>query len=308
MFVTSRQNPLINPWFSFVLVLLLLLMPTTGSALMGAPSPWLRELCDGDSGETPVGQAQIIRFGMTSAAYQSLLDVFAPRGYEAVWVDGYNVGSNVFFNAILDRGAVRPWVTHFNQTGEAFQQTLNARIDEGYRLVHVDMYSSDGTLLYASIFVQDAGPAWRVEFGRTIDRFNEIVDPFIENGFRIANLAMVEVDGTLFWTSLLDQEAVGRWVAIFGMTTDEYQTQIEAQRDDGLLLYYLSVYDLDGQPRFNAVWDERPYGMWRTVYDLSASGLQAEIDAAVGAGQYTRFVAGYRNGASANFSGLWTEE
>ncbi len=307
MLIGLRQLP-INPGFGCVLVFVLLMMPATGSALKGASAPWLRKLCDGDGGITPQRPEQVIRYGMTSTAYQSLLDTYAPLGYEAVWVDGYNVGPNVFFNAILNRRASRPWATYFNQTGDAFLQTLREKIDEGFRLVHVDMYPDNGQLLYASIFIDEPDTVWFVSFGQTIDHFNEEFDGLIDEGYRIANLVFVEVGGTLFVTTLYDQEPVGRWVAAWGMTADEYDAELDAQRDEGLLLHYLHGYDLNGEPRFIAAWDERPYGRWQTKFHLSAQQLQAEIDAAVDAGRRTRFLAGYRNGKAANFSGLWTEE
>ena len=289
----------------FIIALFLLFIPpSTGLACFkDAPVAWVRELCGG----SPQPTEQVVEYGLTFNAYQALLEELANLGYQPVWVDAYNVGSDVFFNAIFDNRRDVLWWVYFGQSGEAFQQTLDTLGNEGYRLVHVDLYQDLGQLRYTSIFVQEPGSTWRVRFNIFDEQFEQQIDSFIDEGFRLRNLSFVVLDGVRYAVALYDQDDIGLWWVSWGMDSDEFQAQFEAQRAEGRWLHYLDAHTIDGIPRFNAIWDERPYGNSQTWYNMTAEQLQSQIDTAAAAGQFTRIITGYYDGNAVQFGGLWAE-
>ena len=297
-----------SPIHIALIVFLLCIVPSIGLAVKGAPTRWLQELCESaPSMKEPVPQH--LRFGKSASNFEGLANEMGAAGFRPTWVDGYSVGNNVFFNAIFEANPRdQIWMSYFGQSGEQLKRSVDTLIEDGYRLVHIDMYLDQGQLRYTSIFVKEPGPLWTLYFGQPAEAFSQIASRVTQDGFRIKNLSSVRVNGNLIRTGLFDQEDVGRWQAYPDLTQEELEATVREERVAGRVIHYLDAYEVNGSPRFNVVLDERLYRNGTRLDQLSSDQFQVEANAVFAAGLYARIVTGYHDGNAARFTGLWTEQ
>ena len=94
---------------------------------------------------------------MTSSTYQEKFDHYRSKGYRLQYIDGYAVGSSARFAAIWEKGKGFPLKARHNMTTLEYQQARIKYPKQGYRLIHVDGYSVDGTPHFAAIWEKKPG-------------------------------------------------------------------------------------------------------------------------------------------------------
>ncbi len=74
-------------------------------------------------------------------------------------------------------------------------------------------------------------------------------------------------------------------------------------------LVYLDAYNIGGKPRSSGIWYKSApnYNSWWEKHHLSASQFQTEYNAMLKKGYLTRCIAGYSDGGSARFEGIWSK-
>jgi murein DD-endopeptidase MepM/ murein hydrolase activator NlpD len=255
------------------------------------------------------GLAEVARHGIPAASYQTVITDITAAGYRPVWVDGYEDGASVYYNAIFRPADGYAWVARHGLTGAQYQAEIDNWVDvQGYRLLQVDSYLSNGAVRYAAIFTKKPGPAWTAYHGRTAAEHQSLFNSYANSGYRLVNASVVSVAGQRYFTALYDKASVGGWVAKQAIPASLYQAEVDAQRANGLSLQYLNTYLHDGAVYYSAVWDSDPYGGWAARHAQSAAQYQGEYEYWTGVGLLTRFVTGYSVGGVHRFAGLWTQQ
>lgn len=258
----------------------------------------------------PPGWAEVSHHGIPQASYQTIFDRATQAGYRPVWVDGYEVQGQTFFNAIFRPNAGAPaWIARHAMTAAQYQTEFNTHTANGYRLLNLASYMSGSEIRYAAIFVKAAGGAWTAYHGLTADahqaRFNELSG----QGYVPVNVSVVSVNGQRSYAAFYEKKAVGSWLLKSFLTSDEYQQEWNANAAAGRRVAYLSAYNHNGSVRFSALFQQTNIeGNEATTvgrHNLTASGYQSEYDTRLSDGHLTRCVAGYAVGAAANFAAIW---
>ena len=225
-------------------------------------------------------------------------------GYRPVFVDGYDVGGSLFFNATF-RPSVHPWVARHGLTGAQYQDLFDELTDDGFRLHQVDSYLDGGSVRYAAIFEKRPGPRFAAFHGFTDTEYGDRLDELAADGFVAINVSTVEIGGQLFWTALFEQVAVTGWT-VESVPVIVYQDTFDANVDAGRIPIYVHGFSAPGGPFLTGIWVDPVGGSTAAVHGLSAGDYQTEWDANTGAGRLTRAVTGYDDsGGNARFAAVW---
>jgi len=251
---------------------------------------------------------QIVQFGIPQSQYQAVFQNINAAGYRPVWVDGYDVFGDVYFNVIFDKSSAGPWEARHDLNGQEYNDFVNLYDDLDYRLIHVDSYRDGNTIRYAAIMVKDGGPTWTAYHGKTVSQHQSSFNALTGFGYRAVNISLVEIGSTLYVTALYDKKNVGGWVAQADLTSGQYQTAFNNWTGQGLNLAYLDVYLDGGVPMFSAIWDSTQYNNWVARHDRDAGTFQNDFNTWSNAGYLMNIITGYRNGFEHNFAGYWVKD
>jgi Bacterial tandem repeat domain 1 len=251
------------------------------------------------------GFAEIARHGIPANEYQFAFDHITESGYRPVWVDGYEVNGDNYFNAIFRPADGAPWAARHGLNATQYQDEFDLRKSQGYRPLQVESYTDGAVIRYAVIFVKQAGPEWVAYHGRTVDEHQELFDALTRAGFRPINNSVVAPGGQLSYTTLYERKYVGSFIARSFLTSGEYQNEYDANKAAGRQLVYLNAYEYAGDVRFTAIWHAAVAGVPAARHGLTGAQYQDEWEHWTGLEYLTRCVTGYGARAGAHFAALW---
>lgn len=98
------------------------------------------------------------------------------------------------------------------------------------------------------------------------------------------------------------------WVARHGMTSAQYQSEFNTWTSQGFRLTHVSGYDVAGQPRFAAIWEQKPGPAWVARHAMTPAQYQSEFNTWVGLGYRLVVVDGYEVGGTDRYAALWEQK
>lgn len=252
------------------------------------------------------GFIEVARHGMAAECYQDVFNQITSEGYRPVFVDAYDAGGDLFFNATF-RPAGPASVARHGLTGSEYQELFDDLTEDGFRLHQVDSYPDGGGVRYAAIFEQRAGPPFAAFHGLTDAEYGDQFDALANVGYVAVNVSTVEVGGQLFWTGLFEQVAVNAWTTETVSAAD-YQATFDNHVAAGRIPIYVHGFSTGAGPYLTGIWVNPIGGSTGAVHGLSAADYQAAWEANTGAGRLTRAVTGYDGGGgTAVFAAVWRD-
>jgi hypothetical protein len=254
----------------------------------------------------PPGWGEVTHFGVPAGSYQTVFNHATASGYRPVWLDGYEVQGNTFFNVIFHPSA-GAWIAKHAMNATQYQDEFTAATNAGYRLTNLTSYVDGGAVSYAAIFDKVAGPAWRAYHALGGADHQQRFDAWTKEGYRPVNISMTAKGGVALFAAFYVQQDVGAFVHLGGLTSSEYQTAWTTQTGAGRRLAYLNAYQDGAGARFSAIFQEKTPGSGGTVgrHDLTTQQFQTEYDQQLAAGLATRAVVGYEVQGAARLAGMW---
>jgi hypothetical protein len=250
------------------------------------------------------GFIEVARHGIAADCYQDLFNQITSGGYRPVFVDGFDVDGDLFFNATF-RPAGPASVARHGLTGVDYQELFDDLTGSGFRLHQVDSYPASGSVRYAAIFEQRAGPPFAAFHGLTDADYGQAFADLANDGYVAVNVSTVELGGQLFWTGLFEQVPVNGWTTETVSAAD-YQTTFDNNVAAGRLPIYVHGFSTGAGPYLTGIFVDPMGGGTSAVHGFSAAQYQTAWEASTGAGLLTRAVSGYDNGAgTAVFAAVW---
>jgi CubicO group peptidase (beta-lactamase class C family) len=253
------------------------------------------------------GSCEYTRYGVPATEYQAVFDEAVSAGYRLEWVDGYTEGGRVHFNAIFrtDEPAVE-WVSHHNLTDAAYQRQFDRYVSEGYSLTHVDSYAVGRGVRYAAVWTK-SGDAFTAYHGKTTAAHQAAFDSLTKQGWRPSVISVTSAGGAPRYTALYTRRPIGRFEARSSLTPRQYQDAFDRNVAAGRHLHYLNGYTHRGEPRFTAIWAEKPLApTFRARHGLTGGRYERTWRDALGDGATTRAITGYEDGGVTRFAAYWT--
>jgi CubicO group peptidase (beta-lactamase class C family) len=247
----------------------------------------------------------VARHGMTSAQYQAEFNTLVGQGYRLVDVSGYDVGGQARYAAIWDKSAGPAWAAVHGLTSDQYQARFNSLVALGFRPVRVHGYTVAGQDYYAAIFEKSAGVAWVARHHLSNAQYQATFTSLTAQGYRLIDVSGYSLGGQDFYTAVFDKSAGPAWVARHGMTSAQYQAEFNALVGQGYRLVDVSGYDVGGQARYAAIWQQLAGPPWAARHGLTAAQYQAEFNNLVGQGYRPLRVSGYTVAGQDYYAAIW---
>jgi hypothetical protein len=251
------------------------------------------------------GWVELAKHGVPASDFKFTFSHIKHSGYRPVWIDGYEVNGNNFFNAIFRPADGTTWSAKFGLNSEQYQDEFDLRIPQGYRPLQVESYPDGNTVRYAVIFVQEDGPLSTAYHGVSAAQHQAAFNLLFDQGYIPRNVSVVSLGVVRYYTAYYEKVSFGSLIAHSFLTPGEYQTQSEANAAVGRDLVYVNAYNHSGGVRFSAIWKSPTPGVSISRHDKTTAGYQDEYEHWTGLGYLTRCVTGYEDNNGARFAALW---
>ncbi|WP_454831106.1 peptidoglycan DD-metalloendopeptidase family protein [Pseudoxanthomonas wuyuanensis] len=256
-------------------------------------------------GNLKPGAKEVARHGVPARDYQCLFDQAVNAGYALEWIDGFDVGGNVYYNAVFRPKGNAGWAAFHGLTAAQHQQRFNEYTGKGYRPHQVESYLGQGGVRYAAIYRKQSGPAYSAYHGLDTNAHQARMDALTKDGYRPRNVSVVSSGSQRRYTALYEKADIGSWQAKSQLSAAEYQQAFNSNAQHGRQVVYLNAYVHRGQPYFSAIWSSKANGPYKARHGLSSAQYQSEWQGNTSAGLLTRDVTGYSSGGSARYAAIW---
>lgn len=260
--------------------------------------------------EYPTNWGEVCRFGVPENIYQQEFDKAWTCGYYPIWVDGYDVGGKTYFNVIFRPSTNVSWVARHNMDGTSYQSEFNKWEKAKYRLININSYLLKGKIRYAAVWKYDNSVKWFAYHGRTLAWHENNFEKHWKAGWVPANVSCVYSGGNTYVTALWEKKNTGGFYLRPSMSLQEFVNAFKQYTNkEKFKLVYLDAYVKNGSPRLSGIWYKNApnYNSWWEKYHLSANQFQTEYNSMLNNGYLTRCIAGYNDGGTARFEGIWSK-
>lgn len=201
------------------------------------------------------GSAWVARHGMNAGAYQGAFNQYSAQSYRPLDISASSIGFGTgTFAALWGKGG-GPWVARHGLTSAQYQGAFNKFTGQGYRLVDVEGYTTQGGVVrYAAVWEKKGGPAWLARHGLSSGQYQAAFNKAVGQGYRL-----VHVDGYLTpagvrYAAIWERRKGPAWVARHGLTSGQYQGAFNKHVGQGYKLVHVSGYWDGAQLRYAAIW------------------------------------------------------
>jgi hypothetical protein len=258
--------------------------------------------------EVRPGASEYTRAALADGSFQAIFDAAVNCGYEMAWNDGYDRNGTAMFNVVFrpDNTAVAV-ASHRRLTAAELDDKISQYVgQQGYRLVHLDVYNIGTAVRYASIFKKGAGvPTTSTYHGASAATHQAAFNNYTAAGWRPRVISATSVNGTLTYGAIYTYGSIGSYQALSSQTAADYQTNYTANKDAGRRLIYLNSYVHNGAPRYTAIWASSAPADVFARHGMSAASLQAWWENQTGAGKSTGAITGIHLDGATQFAAYW---
>jgi hypothetical protein len=209
------------------------------------------EAVDGP-GEVRSGEDEVLRYGMPYHNYSCFLRRASDAGYQPVWIDFFNVGKDLYVNAVM-RPKLNAWQARSQMDGDGFSSQNTALKAQGYRLTQLESYLDGKDVRYAALWEKASLPPTQVYRGYSAAEHQRQVDSLKARGYRPRSVSVVSTRSGEQYTAVWEQ-AGGGWSLRSAMSPAEYTALAAENHAKGLEVVYLNAYVKDDRPYLSAVW------------------------------------------------------
>jgi hypothetical protein len=256
----------------------------------------------------PPGWGEITRSGIPDADFQTEFNKVTGSGYRMVWVDGFNVGGNTYFNMVFHPNDGTEWQAEVGLDATHYQIEFDKWKNAGYRPLHVETFLNGGNVLYAGIWVKSGGPAWSAYHGRSAADHQSKFDALTKQGYVPLVVSAVEASGGLLYTALYEKRDVGGFILSGALNFHDYQTQTDANIKAGRRPASLNAISNGNNPLMLGLWEQKASANFVARHGLTPAQYQAEYNQFLSQGFMTHAVSGCDDGnGNALYSSLWSK-
>jgi len=202
------------------------------------------------------------------------------------------------------------WVTRHGLTSSAYQTEFDKWVDKGYRLTYVSGHQQSGVdggreARYNAIWEKTEGVDWYAKHDMSAAQYQAAVDEAERKGFQPVMVDAFNVGSQVVFVAMFEK-AQSNWVARHGMTSDEYQQEADVLVDEkGYRIRHVSGYEVEGQARYAAIFDQSPSPNWAARHAMTSDGYQQEFDDLASQGFAPVVIDGFFVNGTEYFTAIW---
>lgn len=252
-----------------------------------------------------LGAARIMRPKVQFEDNQKEFNYMLANGYRPISRSGWNDGTNAYFSVVYEQGWSVNWIDRSFLDEQGFDDLMVQLINANWRPISIDSFVHNGVMRYSVLGDSSAGPDWTAYRSNSPSAHQTNFNTLVGQGYRPVSITPEQLNGNLEVTALYDKAAVGAWAAWYGDDSAGYQQRVNDQAALGRYPKFINVYDVNGTPRFSAVWDSVGFNGYVARHDISQSTLESQDAQWTGQGLALQLVSGYENGGTTDFAAFW---
>lgn len=205
-------------------------------------------------------QAAVItrtRHGMTSSEYQGEYDDLRARGHQLKAVTGLSspAGSAATtLAAVWNDGSWRGYHTHHDMTASGYQAKADEYGADGYKLIYVTGYASNGSSRYAAIWSKHTERVQTARHNLPSSQYQPTFDALKLEGYRIAHVNAHEAGTQTYFAGIWVKEPGYEPTGRHDMSPSTFEETCKQLAREDQRLTCLSGYREDGASQYAAIW------------------------------------------------------
>lgn len=123
-------------------------------------------------------------------------------------------------------------------------------------------------------------------------------------GMRPVSVSGYTVGGSERYAAVYEKKGGPAWVTKHGLSSADYQAQIDALAKDGYKIAFISGYEVNGQVKYAGIWEKRNVG-YIARHGQNAAQMQDEFDKNTKNGYRLVFITSYEAGNKAYYASIY---
>src|SRR5215831_649745 len=211
------------------------------------------------------------------------------------------------YAAIWEQRGGSSWEARHGLNSAQYQQAFDQLLGEGYRLVVVSGYSINGEERYAAIWEQRSGSPWQARHGLNSAQYQQAFDQLLGQGYRLTHVSGYSINGEDHYAAIWEQRSGSPWQARHGLKSAQYQQAFDQLLNEGYRLVHVSGYNINGEDRYAAIWEQRDGPAWQARHGLNSAQYQQAFDQLFGDGYRLVRVSGYSINGEERYAAIWEQ-
>ncbi len=241
----------------------------------------------------------VIKLQVSSKKLCPLVEVLRSQGYRIVWIDGYQVSGQTFFNLIFKQNSIsEPLVPKYDLTLTELTSCLDKAKQDGLKPTHIDVYDINHQGVrdqrYALVLDCNDGVAWQFLARVPEAEYTTTCQNLKNHGLHVRlQCPFVEGNGaSLFIAALFEATSAEPWPKL-NLTIENYEKEYKKHTRYGHMLTYVKAYVIDGSVKFSAIWTNPGPYLYISEHDMSKFRLMNDFMYASSKGFHPLCICGY---------------
>jgi len=244
------------------------------------------------------------KHGLTAAQYQEAVNEFTGDGYRIAHASAFSVGNTPYFNVIFEKTNGPDQVAKHGLTSAQYQAKVVEMKNAGYRLTLADGYSVGSTAYYLALWDKGAAPTLKARHDMTSAEYQQEVEESKAQGYRLLWVDGMGLNGQGNYTAIWDKSNGPDMVARHGLTSAQYQAEVNIWAPKGFRITCLSAYNVGNTDYYAFIAEKTGGPAWDARHAMSSSMHQTESDNHYYTGFKPIIVTGCSVG-SARYAAVW---
>ncbi len=254
---------------------------------------------------TAAAQTWQVRFNMSPEGFQAAFDELAPRGYVPHYTGATERNGRAVYQAVWRHEPAVTWREWHGIGSARLQQLFDELSPRGFVPTQIKGYAVNGQTYYAAIWRREQGVRWESRHGQSRDEFQANLESLRSSGFVPVALSVHDENGQTRFSGIWHQRSGVTWELRYDLTAQDYQRQFDRLTPRGYVPVDLSVYTVNGETRFAAIWERVSGVSWMARYHLTSDQVINLTSTQASAGYAPYVVAPYLQNGQLLFAGAW---
>jgi hypothetical protein len=195
-------------------------------------------------------------------------------------------------------------VAHHGVSAGCWQDTVDAVVAAGYKMVFLDAFAVNGSTYFNGVFRPADGTPWAAAHGLTSAAYQAAVEAHKAQGRRLLLAESYLTAGGVRYAAVFGT-GNGPWTAYHGRTQAQHQAEFNALKAQGYHPRSVSVVSVGGQRLYTAVYDKSNVGSWVLDSTVALADYQGTFDAQAAAGRKLAHLNAYEHDGQVWVSALF---
>ncbi len=195
--------------------------------------------------------------GMTGSAYQDRFDQMKEQGYRPVQVDSYLSRGSVRYTAIFDKSHGSAYTAYHGLSTADHQDRFDELVGKGYRPTSLSVVAVGGQHRYTALYEKGIAGSFLVRSTLSPAQYQATFEEQRRVGRRPVYLnGYTNADGEPRLVAIFSSKPDGPFRARHGLLDGTYQSEWEANNDDGYRTDVVTAYAGADRRHYAAIWSK----------------------------------------------------